>query len=50
METREDLLRRAEEALALARLISYGPDKERLIQQADSLRRQAEQRSFDPKS
>lgn len=43
MTSREDLLAQAEEAERLARLVSYRPDKQLMLDKAAELRRQAEQ-------
>ncbi len=45
MKSREQLLAEAEEAERLAALVSYRPDKERLLKRAAELRRQAEKAS-----
>jgi hypothetical protein len=42
MASPEDLRKQADEAEALARLVSYAADKERLLARAAELRRQAD--------
>jgi hypothetical protein len=42
MKSREELIAEAEEAERLAALVSYRPDKQRLLAKAAELRRQAE--------
>ena len=42
MKSRETLIQEAEEAERLAALVSYAPDKRRLLQKAAELRREAE--------
>lgn len=42
MKSREELIEEAEEAERLAALVSYRPDKQRLLKRAAELRRQAE--------
>jgi hypothetical protein len=43
MRTSEDLLHEAESTERLASLVSYGADKQRLLQMAADLRRRAEE-------
>jgi hypothetical protein len=43
MRTSEDLLREAESTERLAGLVSYGADKQRLLEMAADLRRRAEE-------
>jgi aryl carrier-like protein len=43
MRTSEDLLKEAESTERLASLVSYGADKQRLLQIAADLRRRAEE-------
>ena len=49
MEPAAELLRRAREAEELAAVVSYGPDKDRLLRQAEDLRRQAERGDPGPR-
>lgn len=42
MKSREELIQEAEEAERLAALVSYRPDKQRLLAKAAELRRAAE--------
>lgn len=42
MNRPEDLIKEAEEAERLAAMVSYAPDKKRLMARAQELRRQAE--------
>jgi hypothetical protein len=49
METNEQLLKRAREAEEMAAVVSYARDKERLLRQAEELRRQAEQAASQPR-
>jgi hypothetical protein len=42
MKSREDLIEEAEEAERLAALVSYRPDKQRLLEKAAELRRAAQ--------
>jgi hypothetical protein len=50
MKSRDDLLREAEEAERLASVVSYRRDKERLLEKAAELRRQAEEAGTRPPS
>ncbi|HEY8574410.1 hypothetical protein [Phenylobacterium sp.] len=43
MKSQQELIAEAEEAERLAAVVSYRPDKERLLQKAAELRRKAEQ-------
>jgi hypothetical protein len=49
MKSREELIEEAEEAERLAALVSYRPDKQRLLEKAAELRRQAEAAPSRPK-
>lgn len=48
METSDELLRRAKEAEEMAAVVSYARDKERLLRQAEELRRQAAEAGAEP--